>query len=112
MKKLELIIRPHKLDEVREALTAVGVQGMTVTEVKGFGRQRGKSELYRGSEYTVTFLPKVRLEVLLADGALEPVMKAAAAAARTGNMGDGKIMVSEIQEVMRIRTGETGEAAI
>ena len=112
MKKLDLIIRPHKLEEVREALTAAGIQGMTVTEVKGFGRQRGKTELYRGSEYTVTFLPKVRLEVLITDAALEPVMNAAAAAARTGNIGDGKIMVSEVQNVLRIRTGERGEAAI
>jgi nitrogen regulatory protein P-II 1 len=112
MKKLDLIIRPHKLDEVKEALTAVGVQGMTVTEVKGFGRQKGKTELYRGSEYTVTFLPKVRLEVLVQDGMLDSAVRAASDAARTGRIGDGKIMVTEIQEVVRIRTGETGEAAI
>jgi len=112
MKKMDLIIRPHKLDEVRDALTAIGVQGMTVTEVKGFGRQKGKTETYRGSEYTVTFLPKVRLEVLVADPKLEEAMKVASDAARTGKIGDGKIMVSELVDVMRIRTGETGEAAI
>jgi nitrogen regulatory protein P-II 1 len=112
MKKLDLIIRPHKLDDVRDALTAAGVQGMTVTEVKGFGRQKGKTETYRGSEYTLTFLPKVRLEVLVGDTQLEAVMKAASDAARTGKIGDGKIMVSDIVDVMRIRTGETGNAAI
>ena len=112
MKKLDLIIRPHKLDEVKEALSTVGVQGMTVTEVRGFGRQKGKTETYRGSEYTITFLPKIKLEVLVADAMLEPAMKAASEAARTGKIGDGKIMVTEIREVMRIRTGETGEAAI
>ena len=112
MKKLDLIIRPHKLDDVRNALTAAGVQGMTVTEVKGFGRQKGKTETYRGSEYTLTFLPKVRLEVLVGDTQLEAVMKAASDAARTGKIGDGKIMVSDIVDVMRIRTGETGNAAI
>jgi nitrogen regulatory protein PII len=112
MKKLDLIIRPHKLDEVKEALTAIGVQGMTVTEVKGFGRQKGKTEMYRGSEYSITFLPKVRLEVLIPDGMLEQTMKAASDAARTGRIGDGKIMVTEIQDLMRIRTGELGEAAI
>jgi nitrogen regulatory protein P-II 1 len=112
MKKLDLIIRPHKLDEVKEALTAVGVQGMTVTEVKGFGRQKGKTELYRGSEYSITFLPKVRLEVLIPDAMLEPTMKAASDAARTGRIGDGKIMVTDVHEVLRIRTGEMGEAAI
>jgi nitrogen regulatory protein PII len=112
MKKLDLIIRPHKLDDVRDALTTIGVQGMTVTEVKGFGRQKGKTETYRGSEYTVTFLPKVRLEVLVADAQLEQVMKAASDAARTGKIGDGKIMVTDLADVMRIRTGETGEAAI
>lgn len=112
MKKLDLIIRPHKLDEVKEALSAVGIQGMTVTEVKGFGRQKGKTEIYRGSEYSITFLPKVRLEVLVSDAMLEPAMKAASEAARTGKIGDGKIMVCDVREVMRIRTGETGEAAI
>ncbi len=112
MKKLDLIIRPHKLDEVKEALSAVGVQGMTVMEVKGFGRQKGKTEVYRGSEYSITFVPKVRLEVLVPDGLVERAMKAASEAARTGRIGDGKIMVTEVLDVMRIRTGETGEAAI
>jgi nitrogen regulatory protein P-II 1 len=112
MKKLDLIIRPHKLDEVKEALTAVGVQGMTVTEVKGFGRQKGKTELYRGSEYSISFLPKVRLEVLIPDAMLERTMQAASDAARTGRIGDGKIMVTDVHEVLRIRTGEMGEAAI
>jgi nitrogen regulatory protein P-II 1 len=112
MKKLDLIIRPHKLDEVKEALSAVGVQGMTVMEVKGFGRQKGKTEVYRGSEYSITFVPKVRLEVLVPDGLLERAMKAASEAARTGRIGDGKIMVTDVLDVMRIRTGEMGEAAI
>jgi len=112
MKKLDLIIRPHKLDDVRDALTAAGVQGMTVTEVKGFGRQKGKNETYRGSEYAVTFLPKVRLEILVGDRQFEQVMKVAGEAARTGKIGDGKLMVTELVDVMRIRTGETGEAAI
>ena len=112
MKKLDLIIRPHKLEEVRDALTLVGVQGMTVTEVKGFGRQKGKTEMYRGSEYSITFLPKVRLEILVPDTILEQTMKAASEAARTGRIGDGKIMVTDVLDVMRIRTGETGEAAI
>lgn len=112
MKKLDLIIRPHKLDEVKEALTAIGIQGMTVTEVRGFGRQKGKTETYRGSEYTVSFLPKVKLEILVADAMLDQVIKAGSEAARTGRIGDGKIMVTEVLEVLRIRTGETGEAAI
>lgn len=112
MKKLDLIIRPHKVDEVKEALSAVGIQGMTVMEVKGFGRQKGKTEVYRGSEYSITFVPKVRLEVLVPDGLVERAMKAASEAARTGRIGDGKIMVTEVLDVMRIRTGETGEAAI
>lgn len=112
MKKLDLIIRPHKLEEVKDALSAIGVGGMTVTEVKGYGRQRGKTELYRGSEYTVTFLPKVRLEILVSDRMLDQTMKVASDAARTGRIGDGKIMVTEVLDVMRIRTGETGEAAI
>lgn len=112
MKKLDLIIRPHKLDEVKEALSAVGVQGMTVMEVKGFGRQKGKTEVYRGSEYSITFVPKVRLEILVPDGLLERAMKAASEAARTGRIGDGKIMVTDVLDVMRIRTGEMGEAAI
>ncbi len=112
MKKLDLIIRPHKLDEVKEALSAIGVQGMTVMEVKGFGRQKGKTEVYRGSEYSITFVPKVRLEVLVPDGLVERAMKTASEAARTGRIGDGKIMVTEVVDVLRIRTGETGDAAI
>jgi len=112
MKKVDLIIRPHKLDEVKDCLTAIGVQGMTVTEVKGFGRQKGKTETYRGSEYTVTFLPKVRLEILIEDTKVEQVITTASEAARTGRIGDGKIMVTDVANVMRIRTGETGEAAI
>ena len=112
MKKLDLIIRPHKLDEVKDALSAIGVGGMTVTEVKGYGRQKGKTETYRGSEYTVNFLPKVRLEILVSDTMLEQTMKVASEAARTGRIGDGKIMVTDIFEVMRIRTGEMGDAAI
>lgn len=112
MKKLDLIIRPHKLDEVKEALTSIGVQGMTVSEVKGFGRQKGKTEMYRGSEYSISFIPKVRLEVLIPDTMVERTVKAASEAARTGRIGDGKIMVTEVLDVMRIRTGETGEAAI
>ena len=112
MKKLDLIIRPHKLDEVKEALSTIGVQGMTVTEVKGFGRQKGKTEIYRGSEYSITFLPKVRLEILVPDSMVEQTMKAASEAARTGRIGDGKIVVTEVLDVMRIRTGETGDAAI
>jgi nitrogen regulatory protein P-II 1 len=112
MKKLDLIIRPHKLDEVKDALSAIGIQGMTVTEVKGFGRQKGKTEMYRGSEYSITFVPKVRLEVLVPDGLIERAMKAASEAARTGRIGDGKIMVTDVTDVMRIRTGEMGEAAI
>ncbi|HSB73409.1 MAG TPA: P-II family nitrogen regulator [Candidatus Methylomirabilis sp.] len=112
MKKLDLIIRPHKLEEVKDALSAIGVGGMTVTEVKGYGRQRGKTELYRGSEYSVSFLPKVRLEILVSDTMLDQTMKVASDAARTGRIGDGKIMVTEVLDVMRIRTGETGEAAI
>ena len=112
MKKLDLIIRPHKLDDVRDSLTAIGVQGMTVTEVKGFGRQKGKTETYRGSEYAVAFLPKVRLEVIVEDAKLEQVIGAASEAARTGRIGDGKIMVTDIVDVVRIRTRETGEAAI
>ena len=112
MKKLDFIFRPHKLDEVRDALTAIGVQGMTVSEVKGFGRQKGKTETYRGSEYTVSFLPKVRLEIIVEDAKLEQVIGAASEAARTGRIGDGKILVTDVENVVRIRTGEAGEAAI
>jgi nitrogen regulatory protein PII len=112
MKKLDFIIRPHKLDDIRDSLTAIGVQGVTVSEVKGFGRQRGKIESYQGSEYAISFLPKVRLEVIVEDAKLEQVIGAASEAARTGRIGDGKIMVTDVVDVVRIRTGETGEAAI
>ncbi len=112
MKKIEAIIKPFKLDEVREALSEIGVTGLTVTEVKGFGRQKGHTELYRGAEYVVDFLPKVKLEVVIADSLLERAMEAIISAARTGKIGDGKIFVSNMEQVVRIRTGESGEAAI
>ncbi len=112
MKKIEAIIKPFKLDEVREALSEIGVTGLTVTEVKGFGRQKGHTELYRGAEYVVDFLPKVKLEVVVADDLVERVMEAIVAAARTGKIGDGKIFVTAVEQVVRIRTGESGEAAI
>jgi nitrogen regulatory protein P-II 1 len=112
MKKIEAIIKPFKLDEVREALSEIGVTGLTVTEVKGFGRQKGHTELYRGAEYVVDFLPKVKLEVVVADSLLERVMEAIINAARTGKIGDGKIFVSNMEQVVRIRTGESGEAAV
>jgi len=112
MKKIEAIIKPFKLDEVREALSEIGVTGLTVTEVKGFGRQKGHTELYRGAEYVVDFLPKVRLEVVVADSLLDRAMEAIIVAARTGKIGDGKIFVSAVEQVVRIRTGESGEAAI
>jgi nitrogen regulatory protein P-II 1 len=112
MKKVEAIIKPFKLDEVKEALSEVGVQGITVTEVKGFGRQRGHTELYRGAEYVVDFLPKVKLEIIVKDSQVEPVVEAIAAAAKTGRIGDGKIFVTTVDEVVRIRTGETGETAL
>ncbi|MEE8310673.1 MAG: P-II family nitrogen regulator [Candidatus Binatia bacterium] len=112
MKKVEAIIKPFKLDEVKESLGGVGVQGITVTEVKGFGRQRGHTELYRGAEYVVDFLPKVKLEVIVKDDQVEAVVEAIAAAAKTGRIGDGKIFVTDVGEVVRIRTGETGEAAL
>ena len=112
MKKIEAIIKPFKLDEVREALSDIGVTGLTVTEVKGFGRQKGHTELYRGAEYVVDFLPKVKLEVVVADSLLERVMEAITHAARTGKIGDGKIFVTAVEQVVRIRTGESGEAAI
>ena len=112
MKKIEAIIKPFKLDEVREALSEIGVTGLTVTEVKGFGRQKGHTELYRGAEYVVDFLPKVRLEVVIADSLLDRAMEAIINAARTGKIGDGKIFVSSVEQVVRIRTGESGEAAI
>lgn len=112
MKKIEAIIKPFKLDEVREALSDIGVAGLTVTEVKGFGRQKGHTELYRGAEYVVDFLPKVKLEVVVADSLLERAMETITTAARTGKIGDGKIFVTTVEQVVRIRTGESGEAAI
>jgi len=112
MKKVEAIIKPFKLDEVKEALQELGVQGMTVMEAKGYGRQKGHTELYRGAEYVVDFLPKIKIEVVIADDQLEPVLEAITGAARTGRIGDGKIFVSEVTDVLRIRTGETGAQAI
>ena len=112
MKLVTAIIKPFKLDEVREALSAIGVQGITVTEVKGFGRQKGHTELYRGAEYVVDFLPKVKVEVVVPEKLLESAIDAIIKAARTGKIGDGKIFVTDVDQVIRIRTGETDEAAI
>ena len=112
MKLVTAIIKPFKLDEVRTALSAIGVQGITVTEVKGFGRQKGHTELYRGAEYVVDFLPKVRLETAVSDALVEQVIEAIEGAARTGKIGDGKIFITTLEEVIRIRTGETGAEAI
>ena len=112
MKKVEAIIKPFKLDEVKEALHEVGIQGITVTEAKGFGRQKGHTELYRGAEYVVDFLPKVKIEVVMDDALLERAIEAIQHAARTGRIGDGKIFVSNIEEAIRIRTGESGIDAI
>jgi nitrogen regulatory protein P-II 1 len=112
MKKVEAIIKPFKLDEVREALSEVGVTGLTVTEVKGFGRQKGHTELYRGAEYVVDFLPKVKVEIVVADASVESVLEAIVKAARTGKIGDGKIFVTSVEQVVRIRTGEINEAAV
>ncbi|HET9664706.1 MAG TPA: P-II family nitrogen regulator [Burkholderiales bacterium] len=112
MKKIEAIFKPFKLDEVREALSEIGVSGLTVTEVKGFGRQKGHTELYRGAEYVVDFLPKVKVEVVIPDKLLEGAIDAIVKAARTGKIGDGKIFVTGVDQVIRIRTGETDEAAI
>jgi nitrogen regulatory protein P-II 1 len=112
MKKIEAVIKPFKLDEVREALAEVGVTGLTVTEVKGFGRQKGHTELYRGAEYVVDFLPKVKIEVVVTDEMVDRTIEAMIKAARTGKIGDGKIFVTGIDQVVRIRTGETNEAAI
>ncbi len=112
MKKIEAIIKPFKLEDVKEALSGLGVQGMTVSEVKGFGRQKGHTEIYRGSEYTVDFLPKIKIEVVLADGVAESAVEAIIKAARTGKIGDGKVFVSAIENAIRIRTEETGEQAV
>ena len=112
MKKIEAIIKPFKLDEVNEALQELGVQGMTVIEAKGYGRQKGQTELYRGAEYVVDFLPKIKIEVVLADDQIDRALEAIAVAARTGRIGDGKIFISEVLDVVRIRTGETGTVAI
>ena len=112
MKLVTAVIKPFKLDDVREALSEIGVQGITVTEVKGFGREKGHTELYRGAEYVVDFLPKVKIEVAIADGSLDQVIEAIAKAANTGKIGDGKIFVTELLQAIRIRTGETGEDAV
>ena len=112
MKKLEAIIKPFKLDEVKEALHEIGLQGMTVVEAKGFGRQKGHTELYRGAEYVVDFLPKVKIEVILDDNLVERAIEAIQNAARTGRIGDGKIFISPIEEAVRIRTGERGSDAV
>ncbi len=112
MKMITAIIKPFKLDEVREALSAIGVQGITVTEVKGFGRQKGHTELYRGAEYVVDFLPKTKIEAALDDEIVERAIEAIESSARTGKIGDGKIFVSDLQQVVRIRTGETGNEAL
>ena len=112
MRKVEAIIKPFKLDEVKEALHGIGIQGMTVTEVKGFGRQKGHTELYRGAEYVVDFLPKIKIEIAVADDLVNKVVDAIVTAANTGRIGDGKIFVYEIQEAIRIRTGERGSDAV
>ena len=112
MKKIEAIIKPFKIEEVKDALSEIGIEGMTVTEVKGFGRQKGHTEIYRGSEYTVDFLPKINLEVVLADSAVESAIKAIVAAAKTGKIGDGKVFVLPVENAVRIRTEETGEQAV
>jgi nitrogen regulatory protein P-II 1 len=112
MKKIEAIIKPFKMDEVKSALMDLGIQGMTVVEVKGFGRQKGHTEIYRGSEYTVDFLPKIKIEVVVADNQVNPVMEAIIKTAKTGKIGDGKIFVSPVEKVIRIRTGDTNEQAV
>ncbi len=112
MKKIEAIIKPFKLDEVKEALQEVGLPGITVTEVRGFGRQKGHTELYRGAEYTVDFLPKVKIELVVEDGMVERVVEAICQAAQTGRIGDGKIFISPVEDAIRIRTGERGDMAI
>ncbi len=112
MKKIEAVIKPFKLDEVKEALQELGIQGMTVSEVKGYGRQKGHTELYRGAEYVIDFLPKIKIEVVVGDDLVQGAVEAITQAARTGKIGDGKIFVSEILDVIRIRTGETGPHAV
>lgn len=112
MKKIEVIIKPFKLDDVKDALTAVGAEGLTVTEVKGFGRQKGHTELYRGAEYVVDFLPKIKIDVIVNDDMVEAILEKVTEAAGTGKIGDGKIFVSPVEEVIRIRTGERGSEAI
>jgi nitrogen regulatory protein P-II 1 len=112
MKKIEAIIKPFKLDEVKDALNAIGIQGMTVTEVKGFGRQKGHVELYRGAEYDISFIPKVKLEVVVAEAMVEKVISTIMEKAKTGKIGDGKIFISKLEEIIRIRTGERGDTAI
>ena len=112
MKKIEAIIKPFKLEEVKEALAEVGVQGMTVTEVKGFGRQKGHTEIYRGSEYTVDFLPKVKIEIVVDDAQADSVAAVIVKSANTGKIGDGKVFISNIEQAIRIRTGETGSSAV
>jgi len=112
MKKIEAIIKPFKLEEVKEALAELGIEGMTVTEVKGFGRQKGHTEIYRGSEYTVDFLPKIKLEIVLTDGLVDNATNAIVKAAKTGKIGDGKIFISTVEEAIRIRTEEVGDKAV
>ncbi len=112
MKKIEAIIKPFKLQEVKEALAAAGVEGMTVSEVKGFGRQKGHTEIYRGSEYTVDFLPKIKIEVVLAESQVAPAIEAIVKSAKTGKIGDGKVFVSHVESAIRIRTEETGDQAV
>ncbi len=112
MKKIEAIIKPFKLEDVKEALSAVGVEGMTVSEVKGFGRQKGHTEIYRGSEYTVDFLPKIKIELVLPDPRVNEAVQAIVKAAKTGKIGDGKVFVSPVEDAVRIRTAETGEQAV
>jgi nitrogen regulatory protein PII len=112
MKKIEAIIKPFKIEEVKDALSEIGIEGMTVTEVKGFGRQKGHTEIYRGSEYTVDFLPKIKLEVVVADDLVDAAIKAISDSAKTGKIGDGKIFVLSVENAIRIRTGETGNQAV
>jgi nitrogen regulatory protein PII len=112
MKKIEAIIKPFKLEEVKDALAEVGIEGMTVVEVKGFGRQKGHTEIYRGSEYTVDFLPKIKLEIVIIDGLVDSAVDAVVKAAKTGKIGDGKVFVSNVEEAVRIRTEEKGEKAV